>query len=155
MNRDSCRAFGIASVVVMPLVRGEEVYGVFELLSGRPRAFEERDFVALNRLAEMIQTAVEHSDAARRAEKELGQPAAAVIGLRPGQAEYQLSRSRATMVEAGPPNEPAPEIENHPWRPAAAAAAQPSPQGHRDCRSVSRALVVEPPELADAAQARA
>ncbi len=72
VNRDSCRAFGIASVVVMPLVRGEEVYGVFELLSSRPRAFEERDFVALNRLAEMIQTAVEHSEAARRAEKELG-----------------------------------------------------------------------------------
>ena len=75
VNRDSCRAFGIASVVVMPLIRGDEVYGVFELLSGRPRAFEERDFIALNRLAEMIQTAVEHSDAAHRAEKELGQPA--------------------------------------------------------------------------------
>jgi putative methionine-R-sulfoxide reductase with GAF domain len=78
VNRDSCRAFGIASVVVMPLIRGEEVYGVFELLSGRPRAFEERDFIALNRLAEMIQTAVEHSDAAHRAEKELGEPAVAV-----------------------------------------------------------------------------
>ena len=73
VNRDSCRAFGIASVVVMPLVREEEVYGVFELLSGRPRAFEERDYVALNRLAEMIQTAVEHAEAARRAETELGQ----------------------------------------------------------------------------------
>lgn len=73
VNRASCRAFGIASVVVMPLVRDEEVYGVFELLSGRPRAFEERDYVALNRLAEMIQTAVEHAEAARRAEKELGQ----------------------------------------------------------------------------------
>ncbi len=78
VNRESCRALGIASVVVMPLVREDEVYGVFELLSGRPRAFEERDFVALNRLAEMIQTAVEHSDAARRAEAELGKPAAAV-----------------------------------------------------------------------------
>lgn len=75
VNRDSCRTFGIASVVVMPLVRGDEVYGVFELLSGRPRAFEERDFVALNRLAEMIQTAVEHAEAAKRAETDLGQPA--------------------------------------------------------------------------------
>jgi putative methionine-R-sulfoxide reductase with GAF domain len=72
VNRESCRAFGIASVVVMPLVRGEEVYGVFELLAGRPRAFEERDFIALQRLSEMIQTALEHAEAARRAEKELG-----------------------------------------------------------------------------------
>jgi len=54
-------------------VREEQVYGVFELLSGQPRAFEERDYVALNRLAEMIQTAVEHAEAARRAETELGQ----------------------------------------------------------------------------------
>jgi putative methionine-R-sulfoxide reductase with GAF domain len=72
VNRESCRAFGIASVVVMPLLRGPEVYGVFELLSDRPHAFEERDFVALERMAEMIQTAVEHAAAARRAEKELG-----------------------------------------------------------------------------------
>ncbi len=28
VNRESCRAFGIASVVVMPLARGEEVYGL-------------------------------------------------------------------------------------------------------------------------------
>ncbi|MGH9539135.1 MAG: GAF domain-containing protein [Terriglobales bacterium] len=72
VNRESCRALGIASVVVMPLLRGEEVYGVFELLADRPNAFEERDFVALQRLAEMIQTAVEHAEAARRAESELG-----------------------------------------------------------------------------------
>jgi len=54
------------------MMRGEEVYGVFELLADRPHAFEERDFVALQRLAEMIQTAVELAEAARRAEKELG-----------------------------------------------------------------------------------
>jgi hypothetical protein len=87
VNRESCLTFGIASVVVMPLVRGEEVYGVFELLSGRPHAFEERDFVALQRLADMIQTAVEHAEAARRAEKELG-----------GKPEPEL----ATVVKAGP-----------------------------------------------------
>jgi putative methionine-R-sulfoxide reductase with GAF domain len=75
VNRESCKAFGIASVVVMPLVRGDDVYGVFELLSGRPRAFEERDFVALNRLSEMIQTAVEHSEGARHTEEKLGEPA--------------------------------------------------------------------------------
>jgi putative methionine-R-sulfoxide reductase with GAF domain len=71
VNRESCRALGIASVVVMPLVREDEVYGIFELLAGRPRAFEERDFTALQRLSEMIQTALELAEAARRAEKEL------------------------------------------------------------------------------------
>jgi GAF domain-containing protein len=71
VNRESCRSLGIASVVVMPLVREGEVNGVFELLSGRAYAFEERDFTALERLGEMIQTAVEHAEAAKRAQQEI------------------------------------------------------------------------------------
>jgi putative methionine-R-sulfoxide reductase with GAF domain len=71
VNRESCRALGISSVMVMPLIREDEVNGVFELFSGRPYAFEERDVIALQRIAELIQTAVEHADAAQRAEKEI------------------------------------------------------------------------------------
>jgi hypothetical protein len=40
------------------------VLGVFELFSGRPRAFEERDLSALQRLSEMVETAVKHAVAA-------------------------------------------------------------------------------------------
>ena len=79
VNRESCRACGIASLVVMPLVRGDEVYGVFELLAGRANAFEERDFIALQRLSEMIQTAVDLAEAARRAEKGPGWQAYSAI----------------------------------------------------------------------------
>jgi len=71
VNRESCRMLGIASVVVMPLVRAQEANGVFELLSGRAYAFEERDITALERLGEMIQTAVEHAEAAKRTQKEI------------------------------------------------------------------------------------
>ncbi|HTE87759.1 MAG TPA: GAF domain-containing protein [Terriglobales bacterium] len=71
VNRESCHALGIASVMVMPLIGEQEVNGVFELFSGRPYAFEERDVVALERMAGLIQTAVEHADAAKRAEKEI------------------------------------------------------------------------------------
>lgn len=71
VNRESCRMLGIASVVVVPLKREQEVNGVFELLSGRPYAFEERDLIALERLGEMIQTALEQAEAAKRAEKEI------------------------------------------------------------------------------------
>jgi putative methionine-R-sulfoxide reductase with GAF domain len=110
VNRESCKAFGIASVVVMPLVRDEEVYGVFELLSGRPRAFEERDFVALNRLAEMIQTAVEHADAARRAEAELGQPEVVATAKTAEAHSDELeadSEKRGAGIEKGSTAEPA------------------------------------------------
>jgi putative methionine-R-sulfoxide reductase with GAF domain len=74
VNRESCRALGIASVVVMPLIREHEVNGVFELLSGTAYAFEERDLAALERLAEMIQTALEHAEAAKRAETIIAGP---------------------------------------------------------------------------------
>jgi putative methionine-R-sulfoxide reductase with GAF domain len=113
VNRESCRALGIASVVVMPLVRGEEVYGVFELLSGRPRAFEERDFVALNRLAEMIQTAVEHADAARRAEVELRQ--SAVVTMVAAEAvATEVAVHLASDVVKAEPEKPAPSMGKEP-----------------------------------------
>ncbi len=71
VNRESCRALGIKSVMVVPLFREQEVIGVFELLADRPFAFEERDVTALERLAEMVQTGLEHAEAAKRALPEI------------------------------------------------------------------------------------
>jgi hypothetical protein len=114
VNRESCRTFGIKSVVVMPLLRGEEVYGVFELLADRPHAFEERDFVALQRLAEMIQTAVEHAEAARRAEKELGgtqQPAVpAVTQSKPEAVPQNTTPEIKSELDAGTKSDSAAQI---------------------------------------------
>jgi putative methionine-R-sulfoxide reductase with GAF domain len=66
VNHESCKELGIASVMVMPLLRDQEVTGVFELLSDRPHAFEERDIIALQRLGEMIGTAIDHAEAVKR-----------------------------------------------------------------------------------------
>jgi putative methionine-R-sulfoxide reductase with GAF domain len=71
VNRESCRALGIASVVVLPLIREQEVNGVFELMADRVNAFEDRDIAALERLGEMIQTAIDHAEAAKRAQREI------------------------------------------------------------------------------------
>lgn len=64
VNREGCRQLGIVSVVVMPIVSEEQVLGVFELFSGKPHAFDERDISALHRLSEMVETAVKHAVAA-------------------------------------------------------------------------------------------
>src|SRR5215468_4327324 len=61
VNRESCEALGIRSVVVMPLLRGEEVIGVFELFSDQPNVFETRDIAALERMGAMVHAALEHS----------------------------------------------------------------------------------------------
>lgn len=159
VNRESCRSLGIASVVVMPLVRGEKVYGVFELLSGRPRAFEERDFVALNRLAEMIQTAVEHADAARRAEAELGQPEVVVAVAAEAVPEEVAADSGSDTVKAET-EKPAPEIENEP--PAVASPESHFVETHPNeapevapAPAVSPALVETPEPAANAHENRA
>jgi hypothetical protein len=65
VNREGCREMGIASVVVIPIVSEQQVLGVFELFSSKPHAFEERDLLALQRLSEMVETAVKHAVAAQ------------------------------------------------------------------------------------------
>jgi putative methionine-R-sulfoxide reductase with GAF domain len=59
VNKESCEALGIASVIVMPMVDGGEVLGVFELFSDRAYSFEERDIAALERMGAMVRTAIE------------------------------------------------------------------------------------------------
>jgi GAF domain-containing protein len=63
VNHEVCRQLGIASVVVMPVVNDDEVLGVFELFSGRVNAFGERDLSAVQRLSEMVETAVRLAEA--------------------------------------------------------------------------------------------
>src|SRR5580704_3687553 len=60
VNLEACRSLGIASIVVLPLLRrGGEVRGLFELFSDHPYAFEERDLIALERMADLTLTALD------------------------------------------------------------------------------------------------
>jgi len=102
VNREGCRELGIASVVVMPVVNDDEVLGVFELFSGKVKAFGERDLSALQRLSEMVETAV---NLARAAENIPGQamrqdvpaPVAASV---PGLASFAKDGEPAPAVDA-------------------------------------------------------
>jgi GAF domain len=55
VNREGCRRLGIASVIVLPIISQDHVLGVFELFSGKPYAFDERDLSALQRLGAMVE----------------------------------------------------------------------------------------------------
>ena len=81
VNRESCEALGIASVVVMPMLDGGEVIGVFELFSDHARAFEERDITALERMGAMVRTALEQVEATGGAEE--GREGIAIEGPEP------------------------------------------------------------------------
>jgi hypothetical protein len=107
VNREGCRQLGIASVVVMPVLSEQQVLGVFELFSGKPRAFEERDISALRRLSEMVETAVKHAVAAQTA-PEAAEPAASEP-LRPVEgmaAEGAGEKSPVSAAETDFPSAP-------------------------------------------------
>jgi hypothetical protein len=93
VNREVCRELGIASVVVMPVVDDDQVLGVFELFSGKANAFGERDLSALQRLSEMVETAVKLARAAesvtqyRAPEDGMQQPLVTEQGATPVSAE--------------------------------------------------------------------
>jgi hypothetical protein len=63
VNLEACRSLGIASIVVLPLLRPSgEVRGLFELFSDHPYAFEERDLIALERMAALTLTALDMAE---------------------------------------------------------------------------------------------
>ena len=59
VNHESCRALGIASFAVMPLLRNGQVIGILEIFSSQPHSFNERDLLALERMGEMVNTALD------------------------------------------------------------------------------------------------
>jgi putative methionine-R-sulfoxide reductase with GAF domain len=70
-DRENCRALGIESIMVLPLIREEQVVGVFELLADKTSAFDDSHGAELERLSEMVLTALDHADAAKRARSEI------------------------------------------------------------------------------------
>ncbi len=67
----SYRDVGIKAIMIMTLVRESHVAGILELVADRTDAFDDRDGEVLEHLSEMVFTALEHADAAKRATIEI------------------------------------------------------------------------------------
>jgi putative methionine-R-sulfoxide reductase with GAF domain len=112
VNRESCEALGIASVVVMPMVDGGEVIGVFELFSDRAYAFEDRDIVALDRMSAMVRTAMDEAAGLRESKGDEPHEVApavfpaspSLIAVEPGIVEMapELIEAPATLIGGAP-----------------------------------------------------
>ena len=99
VDQESCRALGVKSVMVTPLLRQQKAIGVFELLAERSYAFAERDVTVLERLSEMVLTALEHAEAAKKVASEI----AARIET--------IEESQSPTKEQSPPEELPPPAE--------------------------------------------
>jgi hypothetical protein len=58
VDRQTCRALGIRSIIATPLFRDEKIIGLLEVFSPKANAFSENDGAVLQRLAETIELAV-------------------------------------------------------------------------------------------------
>ena len=54
VDAEVCRRLGVRSVVVLPLVDGDELFGIFEILSPLPNAFSQFDLDVVRTLADRI-----------------------------------------------------------------------------------------------------
>lgn len=123
VNLETCQALGIASIVVLPLLRRNgEVRGLFELFSDHAYAFEERDLIALERMADLTLTALD------------------------------LAEQRYGFVPP-PPSAKPPEKPAEPAAPATASTVQPAMAGIAPAESAMASVVPAepaPPEPAPA-----
>jgi hypothetical protein len=124
VNREVCREMGIASVVVMPVVQEDEVLGVFELFSGKAHAFGERDLSALERLSQMVETAVRLAQAAEGLPEQLrtAEPVPEAVAGKISQAAEAGLRVETEAARQFPPASDA-----RAGRAAAEGAPQPGP----------------------------
>lgn len=58
VDAEACRQLDVRSIAVVPLFANDSVMGVFEIFSGQPRAFGERELKALQDLAVWVTEAV-------------------------------------------------------------------------------------------------
>jgi hypothetical protein len=100
VNREVCRQMGIASVVVMPVVNDDEVLGVFELFSGKANAFGARDLSAVQRLSEMVETAVRLAQATESLRERLKMPETFAPELKGAAPEVQAPDVEAPDFQA-------------------------------------------------------
>jgi putative methionine-R-sulfoxide reductase with GAF domain len=106
VNLETCRALGIASIVVLPLLRPNgEVRGLFELFSDHPYAFEERDLIALERMAGLTLTALDLAEQ-RQSSPSAPRPEPAKAAESPAQSAIQPSA--ATPVHTDVAKKPVP-----------------------------------------------
>ncbi len=105
VNLEACRALGIASIVVLPLLRRDgQVRGLFEMFSDHPYAFEERDLIALERMADLTLTALDLAEQRQNFASAAGakQEVRIDIPSSGGSSQQQASATLPSAFSAGP-----------------------------------------------------
>jgi putative methionine-R-sulfoxide reductase with GAF domain len=162
VNLETCREMGIASIVVLPLLRRSgEICGLFELFSDHADAFEERDLSALERLADMTLTALDLAQNRPGSVAGFGRASVAARGVTSSEARPETAESPAVTegmdaaaveqkIDSKQDQKPDQRSDQEPAGDRVGAAVPPSEQS-RPAESVVAGLLEDPPTGAPAA----
>jgi putative methionine-R-sulfoxide reductase with GAF domain len=98
VDRESCRALGIRSIIAMPIRIGDAVMGLLEVFSPNARAFTARDNTVLRHLAEAVLLALNR---AARVSPEMGNALKASVANVPhpaAEASYRYAPAKFTST---------------------------------------------------------
>jgi putative methionine-R-sulfoxide reductase with GAF domain len=119
VNLETCREMGIASIVVLPLLRNGEVCGLFELFSDHAHAFEEPDLTALQRMADLTLTALDLGTSRPAPVASFVRDRIASGHVAPDRKPENASDEKTRDVAVVPAEEPIPAVASHPPNPVA------------------------------------
>jgi TonB family protein len=88
VDAEACRQLDVRSIAVVPLFANDSVMGVFEIFSGQPRAFGERELKALQDLALWVTEAVKSG--ASKPTQRTEAPTRAITSASPARADSAL-----------------------------------------------------------------
>lgn len=105
VNAEVCRSLGVRSILVFPVVREDELLGVFEIFSPRPNAFSDREIQTLQALSRSIVNNVNRAAGALTPPAHAYPAAPAITATSAIAAELggdDLSRFAAPLVDHAP-----------------------------------------------------
>ena len=95
VDRESCRALGIRSILAVPIRMGEKSIGILEVFSPQPNTFTENDSRILQRLAETVLAALNRALRAESLPPPASQPPADRFPSRPGSVLFASAPEEA------------------------------------------------------------
>ena len=97
VDREACRRSGTRSIIVIPLLRDEQVLGLLRVLSLRPHAFVEAHVVALRLMAGTVSAALRNATEMAAKERLLAERGSALAALAESEQRFRLAFEHAPI----------------------------------------------------------
>ncbi len=89
VDLEACRRTGARSLIVVPLYHAQETVGVLKVVSGKPRAFDEKAVNALQLMAGLIAATMSHAAEFEAKQDLLAERTASLVSIQQSEARFR------------------------------------------------------------------